>query len=72
MVRAIASLGVALGLDTIVEGIETPHQRDIARVAGCTEMQGYLVSRPVPGTEVADLIARLDLSPQPEVTAHGQ
>jgi EAL domain-containing protein (putative c-di-GMP-specific phosphodiesterase class I) len=59
MVRAIASLGLGLGLETVIEGIETPHQRDVARQAGCTEMQGYLVSRPVPDTDVADLVSRL-------------
>jgi diguanylate cyclase (GGDEF)-like protein len=59
MVRAIASLGLGLGLETVIEGIETPHQRDVARLAGCTEMQGYLVSRPVRDTELADLVSRL-------------
>ncbi len=60
MIRAIASLGLGLGRDTVIEGVETPHQREIARLAGCTEMQGYLVSRPVPAASVADLLKRLD------------
>lgn len=63
MVRAIASLGLGLGLDTIIEGIETPRQREIAHLAGCTEMQGYFVSHAVPASEVVDLIARLGRHP---------
>lgn len=59
MIRAIAGLGIGLGLDTVAEGIETPHQYEIARQAGCTEMQGYLASRPVPATAVHALIQTL-------------
>jgi len=60
VIRAIASLGAAFGLETIVEGIETTGQMEIARRTGCTEMQGYLVSRPVPGPNVNKLIERLE------------
>jgi EAL domain-containing protein (putative c-di-GMP-specific phosphodiesterase class I) len=59
IVRAIASLGEAFGLTTVVEGIETTEQMNIARKAGCTEMQGYLISRPVPASDVANLIQQL-------------
>jgi predicted signal transduction protein with EAL and GGDEF domain len=59
MIRGFAALGVGLGLETVVEGIETPAQRDIAARAGCGFMQGFLVSRPLPGTAVAALIERL-------------
>jgi EAL domain-containing protein (putative c-di-GMP-specific phosphodiesterase class I) len=59
MVRTIAALGRGMGLETIVEGIETPHQLAIARDAGCTTMQGFLVSRAVPGADVPALVARL-------------
>ena len=71
MVRGIASLGLGLGLDTIIEGIETPRQREIARLAGCTEMQGYLVSHAVPAADVANLIARLNLAVERKVEIHG-
>jgi len=59
MIRAIASLGLGLGLDTVVEGIETEAQRALAAAAGCTEMQGYLVSRPLPEAEIPGFIQRL-------------
>ena len=59
MIRAIAALGVGLGVATVAEGIETSAQLKIARDAGCTEMQGYLVSRPVPSSELGGLISLL-------------
>jgi diguanylate cyclase (GGDEF)-like protein len=58
IIRAIAGLGASLGIETTAEGIETEEQLELVRRAGCTEMQGYLVSRPVPACELADLIAR--------------
>ena len=47
IVRAIAALGRALGMTTIAEGVETEAQ--LARVSadGCTDVQGYLISRPL-------------------------
>jgi len=59
IIKAIASLGGSLGIETTAEGIETEEQLDIVRRAGCTEMQGYLASKPVPASEVAGLIARV-------------
>jgi diguanylate cyclase (GGDEF)-like protein len=48
IVRASINLARDLGFDTVAEGIEDEHTlRTIAHL-GCSEMQGYLVSRPVP------------------------
>ncbi|HWP14943.1 MAG TPA: PAS-domain containing protein [Xanthobacteraceae bacterium] len=58
IIKAIASLGQSLGIDTTAEGIETAEQLELVRRAGCTEMQGYLASPPRPAAEAADLIAR--------------
>jgi diguanylate cyclase (GGDEF)-like protein/PAS domain S-box-containing protein len=58
IIKAIASLGQSLGIETTAEGIETPEQLELVRRAGCTEMQGYLASPPRPASEAADLIAR--------------
>jgi len=60
MVRAIASLGSGLGLDTVIEGIETKAQANAARRAGCTIMQGYLVSPAVAARDVSKLIAAIE------------
>ena len=58
IIKAIASLGHSLGIETTAEGIETEEQLELVRRAGCTEMQGYLVSPPRPASEAPGLIAR--------------
>ena len=58
IVRAISGLGQSLGIETTAEGIETTEQLEVVRGAGCTEMQGYLVSPPRPASEALGLIAR--------------
>jgi EAL domain-containing protein (putative c-di-GMP-specific phosphodiesterase class I) len=65
IIRAIANLGASLGIVTTAEGVETEEQLELVRRAGCTEMQGYLVSPPRPACEIAGLIARF----RPEVVA---
>ena len=59
VIRAIAALGASLGMTTTAEGVETDAQETMVRNDGCTDMQGYLVSRPVPAENVADLIRSL-------------
>ena len=56
IIRAITALGVSLGMSTIAEGIETPDQLARIRAEGCTSVQGYLFSKPVPVEEVDALI----------------
>jgi len=45
--RAIITLGHALDLNVIAEGIETEEQQDFLRSEGCNEGQGYYYGRPV-------------------------
>ena len=40
------------------EGVETVDQLRILSTEGCRELQGYLISRPVPSTEVEGLLAK--------------
>ena len=55
VVRAIASLGSNLGMIVAVEGIETESQARFIEANGGHQMQGYLISRPVP----PDMVERL-------------
>jgi diguanylate cyclase (GGDEF)-like protein/PAS domain S-box-containing protein len=57
IIRAIAELGASLGIETTAEGIETEEQLELVRRAGCTEVQGYLLSQPRAAADVLDLIA---------------
>jgi len=59
-VRAITRLGANLGISTTAEGVETAEQLALVHREGCTEVQGYFISRPKPAAEVAALLRRLD------------
>ena len=52
IVRAVAALAKGLGMETTAEGVETQLQRDKVTSEGCTEMQGFLFSRPLPAHEI--------------------
>jgi diguanylate cyclase (GGDEF)-like protein len=60
IVRAVAGLGKTLGMRTTAEGVETREQLDWLRSEGCTEVQGYLFSRPQPARNLALLISDID------------
>jgi EAL domain-containing protein (putative c-di-GMP-specific phosphodiesterase class I) len=57
IIQAIVTLGASLGVETIAEGIETVDQLELVRRAGCTEVQGYLISRPRPAADLPNIIA---------------
>jgi EAL domain-containing protein (putative c-di-GMP-specific phosphodiesterase class I) len=53
---AIISLAQKLGLHVIAEGVETEEQAQFLIDSGCTEIQGYLYSRPVAEPDLAALL----------------
>jgi EAL domain-containing protein (putative c-di-GMP-specific phosphodiesterase class I) len=67
IIQAIISLGRALNLSILVEGIETEEQRSLVRLAGCDEMQGYLFARPSPREEIDRMVE----APRPALRAAG-
>ena len=52
IIQSIVTLGHALGMKVLAEGVETDEQRVLLRLAGCDEMQGYLFARPGPAAEI--------------------
>jgi diguanylate cyclase (GGDEF)-like protein len=56
IVRAVMALSISLGMKTTAEGVETEEQLRRLKEEGCTEVQGYLFSRPVPAAEAAHLL----------------
>jgi EAL domain-containing protein (putative c-di-GMP-specific phosphodiesterase class I) len=55
IVRAVAALAKGLGMAATAEGVETSEQLDAIASEGCTEMQGFLVSQPLPVGEIERL-----------------
>jgi EAL domain-containing protein (putative c-di-GMP-specific phosphodiesterase class I) len=58
IVTAVLSMGRALGVHVVAEGVETEAQADRLRVLGCKLAQGYLFSRPIAPDAVRELLAR--------------
>lgn len=62
---AVIALARSLKMSVVAEGVETQAQADILRELGCDEIQGYLVSRPLPAADLA-----IWLSQRQSDTAH--
>lgn len=56
VLNAIVALAVNLGARVTAEGIETREQLDFVRNVGCTEVQGFLFSPPLPAHDIPALI----------------
>lgn len=58
IVRAISRLARDLDLDIIAEGIEQHAEMDKLRSLECDYVQGFLMARPMPGSDAEELLAR--------------
>jgi diguanylate cyclase (GGDEF)-like protein len=58
IVQSIVTLGHALGMKVLAEGVEYEEQRVLLRLAGCDEMQGYLFATPQPAAHIDQILAR--------------
>ena len=59
IVKAVIGLGQSLGMTTTAEGIETEEQLAVVREQGCSEVQGFLFSPPLPASGAEALLERL-------------
>jgi diguanylate cyclase (GGDEF)-like protein len=66
---AVVSIGRALNIKVVAEGVETPEQLRILRQLGCDEVQGYLISKPVPAHQIPHLIDRASFFEPTSLTA---
>jgi diguanylate cyclase (GGDEF)-like protein len=48
IVRSVIGLGQGLGMPVVAEGVETGEQLAALQAEGCSQVQGYLISRPGP------------------------
>ena len=60
IVKSIIDLSFSIGVRITAEGVETDEQLDWLLAAGCGEVQGYLISRPVPAAQVYSLLVLPD------------
>jgi diguanylate cyclase (GGDEF)-like protein len=57
IIRAVCELARSLKISTVIEGIETEAQREIAMKEGCDEAQGFYFSKPMPERAVEEFLA---------------
>lgn len=55
LVEIILKLGRAFGASTTVEGVESEDQLEIVRALGAADVQGFLISRPLPARDARAL-----------------
>ncbi len=53
LISIIISLAHSLKLKVVAEGVETAAQSSLLRLLDCDEIQGFLISKPVPATDFA-------------------
>lgn len=51
---AVVALGKSLQMKIVAEGVETEAQASFLRELGCTDMQGWLLSRALPGEQLVN------------------
>jgi diguanylate cyclase (GGDEF)-like protein len=56
LVQGTIAMADALGLMVVAEGVEDENQVSVLRLAGCSQFQGFLFSRPVSATEIAQML----------------
>ncbi|MBB1518493.1 GGDEF domain-containing phosphodiesterase [Aquipseudomonas guryensis] len=54
--RAIIAMAHSLDLKVVAEGVETQAQMDFLKAQRCDELQGFLISQPLPAEQFAELL----------------
>lgn len=67
--RAIIALGRSMQLTIIAEGVENQAQQQFLAAEGCEQIQGYIVSLPLPAEEFAATFLRIAVSDLSDGTA---
>jgi EAL domain-containing protein (putative c-di-GMP-specific phosphodiesterase class I) len=56
LVHAMINLAHNLKLEVVAEGVETPEQLELLRGFDCDQVQGYLISKPLPLAELVQYL----------------
>lgn len=65
IVTSMITLAHNLGLTVVAEGVETPDQLDFLQQKHCDEIQGYLISRPMPAEDFSNWANQRQLVEEP-------
>jgi diguanylate cyclase (GGDEF)-like protein len=60
IVRSTIELGHSLGVKVVAEGVETAESWELLRQMGCDMAQGFFISAPLPGREIAHWVRSLN------------
>ena len=60
IISTVIALAHDLRLRAIAEGVDSEEQAQLLRQLGCDELQGYLLSRPVPIEQLGALLQKID------------
>jgi EAL domain-containing protein (putative c-di-GMP-specific phosphodiesterase class I) len=63
IVKATVDLGHALGLEVTAEGVEDEHQLEAVRELGCDHAQGFLIARPMSGSDIPKWLGSHPVAP---------
>jgi diguanylate cyclase (GGDEF)-like protein/PAS domain S-box-containing protein len=58
IIRAVIALGRGLDVPVVAEGVETEDQLKFLAAEGCNEIQGFIVGRPGPIADYAEVVGR--------------
>lgn len=61
--QAVITLGQSFGMDITAEGVENETQLGFLKAGGCDEIQGYLISKPLPTAKFEEFIKGYDDTP---------
>lgn len=60
IIRAVVAMAQSLEMSTTAEGVENARELEIVRKLGCRKIQGFYFGRPLPASEVQELLGRTD------------
>jgi diguanylate cyclase (GGDEF)-like protein len=66
LLQSIIGIAKSFNLKVVAEGVETDYQLSALGKTECDELQGYLLSRPLPGEKLEKLLARSKTSENPK------
>jgi EAL domain-containing protein (putative c-di-GMP-specific phosphodiesterase class I) len=58
LVHAMINLAHNLNLEVVAEGVETEEQLALLRSFGCDQVQGFLISRPLPIEQLVEYLVQ--------------